>query len=285
MENLSEYCAPGTEIKEEMIAVSEIVSLRVITFMPNKKNDNPAVLFVAGWISLIKGWKFVLKEMTRDFPVFYVETREKISSRVIGKAGYGVEEIGQDILALVSRLNLNNRKYILFGSSLGATAILDCCQSLTSKPLSLILIGPNAAFRVPKLGMAAIRILPPRLYLVFKPFIKWYLKTFRLNVRSDYAQYEKYCNALDAADPWKLKKGALSLSKYQVWELLEEIECPTLIVGASKDALHEPKDLQKMVSKMKNARYLDLETNKETHSEVMVEEMRKFIVDLSGKKG
>ena len=107
MENLSEYCAPGTRIKEEMIAVSESVSLRVITFIPKEETNNPAVLFIAGWISLIKGWKFVLKEMTKDFPVFYVETREKISSRVKGKVDYGVEEIGQDILALISHLNLN----------------------------------------------------------------------------------------------------------------------------------------------------------------------------------
>ncbi len=37
MENLSKYCAPGTEIKEKMTAVSEFVSLRVITFMPKEK--------------------------------------------------------------------------------------------------------------------------------------------------------------------------------------------------------------------------------------------------------
>ena len=101
-----------------------------------------------------------------------------------------------------------------------------------------------------------------------------------MDVESDYTQYEKYCNNLDAADPWKLKKGALSLSKYQVWDLLKDIEIPTLIVGASKDVLHEPEYLQRMVSMMKNATFLDLETNKQTHSEIVVKEMRKYVAEL-----
>lgn len=280
MDNLSEYCAPGVTWKEEMIPVSENVSLRVITFTPAVENTNPAVVFVAGWISLMAGWKKVLREMTKDFPVHYMETREKITARVHGKGEYSAEAIGQDIVALTSHFHLTDRNYILFGSSLGATAILDCCRFLKQSPLCLVLVGPNAEFRVPRWGMVIIRILYPPMYFVVKPFVKWYLKTFRLDVKSDYAQYEKYCNALDAADPWKLKKAAVSLSKYQVWDLLEDIEYPTLIIGASKDKLHEPENLKRMVSMMERGTYLDLETNKAAHEEIVVEEIRKYIAKL-----
>ena len=280
MQDLTEYCAPNTTIEDQMIPVLDKVSLQVISFTPKTETKNPPVLFVAGWTSLIQTWKIVLKEMTKDFQVFYVETREKITSQVSGKVGYSVEDIGNDLVALVEHFNLQNRNYIMFGSSLGSTAILDCCRFLKQHPLCLVLIGPNAVFRVPKFGKVAIRIFPPRLYLILKPFIKWYLKTFRLDIKSDYAQYEKYCNNLDGADPWKLKKGAISLSKYEVWDLLGDIDYPTLIAGASKDTLHDPENLHRMVDMMKNATYIDLETNKKTHSEIMVEQMRKFIAGL-----
>lgn len=280
MENLSKLCAVGTKFKEEMITINDKVSIRVITFAPASNTNNPAVVFVAGWISLIVGWKKALQEMTKDFPVYYIETREKISSHIIGKVEYGVETIGKDIVTLISRFKLEDQKYILLGSSLGATAILDCCKFLKKNPLCLVLIAPNAVFRVPKMGMAIIRIFPPRLYLLIKPVVKWYLKTFRLDTKSDYAQYEKYCNALDAANPWKLKKAVLALAKYKVWELLGDIEYPTLIIGASKDVLHEPENIKKMVSKMKRATYLDMETNALTHSENMVKQMRKYIAKL-----
>jgi len=280
MTDLAEYCAPGARYKDEMISVSENVSLRLITFTPAEKNGNPSILFVAGWISLMSGWKEILQEMTKDFTVYYVETREKITSRVKGKEQFGVEAIGKDIVALVSSLKLSPQNYILLGSSLGATAILDCCQHLNTAPKCLVLIGPNAVFRVPRFGKAIVTVFWPRLYLIIKPLIKFYLKNFRLDVKSDYAQYKKYCTALDTADPWKLKNAAKRLWNYEVWKLLGDITYPSLIVGASKDNLHEPENLKKMISMMPNATYVDLETNKGTHSKPMVDEVRYYLKQL-----
>ena len=281
MVDLSEYCAPGTKYQEEMIAVAENITLRVISFTPVVIKENPAVVFVAGWITLMSGWQKVLREMTKDFRVFYIETREKISSQTSRNVEYSVEAIGQDIVTLISHLGLKENEYVLFGSSLGATAILDCCRFLRMNPRCLVLIGPNAVFRVPKLGMPVIRIFYPPLYLLIKPVVKWYLRKFRLDVKNDYAQYEKYCNALDAADPWKLKKAVIPLSKYEIWPLLEKIEYPSLIIGASKDKLHEPANLQMMVARMKHATYLDMETNQQTHTEGVVVEMRRYLATLT----
>jgi pimeloyl-ACP methyl ester carboxylesterase len=280
MEDLSLYCAPGATFKEQSIAVTGNISLRVISFSPANDHYNPSIVFVAGWITLISAWKKVLQEMTKDFTVYYIETREKISSRVTGKVEYGVEDIGRDIVNLVSHFNLKDNRFILFGSSLGASAILDCCRFLKLSPLCLVLIGPNAVFRVPQFGKVIIYFFPPRLYLLIKPIVKWYLKTFRLDIKNDYEQYEKYCGNIDSADPWKLKKAVMKLWHWQAWDLLRAIKYPSLIVGASKDSLHEPENLKKMVSMMSNATYIDLETNKGTHSEKVVEEMRKYLMSL-----
>jgi len=182
-----------------MIRLTPRVELRVITFTPPRPSAFPPVLFVAGWISLIRGWEKVLREMTGDFRVYYVETREKISSRINGKQEYGVEDIGGDLVPLVRELRL--QEYILFGSSLGATAILDSYRELEPKPASLVLVAPNAVFRVPASWKAIVTLFYPPLYALIRPSVKWYLRNFRLDVRSDAAQYEKYCEALDAAEP------------------------------------------------------------------------------------
>lgn len=276
----SEYCAPGATVKEETVAVSDRVSLRIFHFLPAQEKGNPPVVFVAGWISMMRGWQVVLREMTKDFEIFYIETREKISSRVSGKEKFGVAEIGRDIVELISRLGLPEAGYVLLGSSLGGTVILDCWHLLKPKPRCLALIGPNAVFRVPKLWMGVVYCFYPGFYAVLKPVIKWYLRTFRMDIESDYAQYEKYCNALDSADPWKLKKAVIPFSKYRVWDRLPGIDCPSLIVGASRDKLHEPENLHKMVSMMPKAEYLDLETNQGTHSEKMVVELRKYLARM-----
>jgi len=279
MENLSQYCAPGSTCKEEMISVTNNVSVRVMIFSPSQGNQNPSVIFVAGWITLMSICKIVVREMTKDFKIYYIETREKITSQVTGKEDYGVEDIGMDIVRLVNHFDLQQKDYILFGSSLGASAILDCCRFLDRDPLCLALVGPNAVFRVPRFGKAIIKVFYPRLFLLIKPLVKWYLRTFRLDIESDREQYEKYCGNIDAADPWKLKKAVTKLWNWEAWDLLKDIDYPTLIFGASKDSLHEPENLKKMVSMLKNATYVDLETNKGTHSEKMVEEMR---TDMAG---
>ncbi|MFC2088252.1 alpha/beta fold hydrolase [Calditrichota bacterium] len=279
-ENLTDYCAQGASFNEEMIAISENVSLRFITFKPAEKKNNPAIVFVPGWVSQMIGWREVLLELTKDFTVYYLETREKISSVVKGNVRYSIEEMGKDIVEVINLLKLKEKEYLIFGSSLGATLILDCCRFLKRKPLALILVGPNAVFRVPRIWKAIVTVFYPPLYNLLKPSVKWYLRNFRLDLESDYAQYEKYSNTLDVADPWKLKKAVLSVAKYEVWDLLKSIDIPTLIIGASKDKLHEPDNLRRIVSLLKNQAYINLETNTKTHSKEMVYEMRKYIDSL-----
>ncbi len=58
MDSLSQFCAQGSTYKEEMIPVSQKVSLRVITFSPPQQDKkNPPVVFVPGWVSLMEGWR------------------------------------------------------------------------------------------------------------------------------------------------------------------------------------------------------------------------------------
>jgi pimeloyl-ACP methyl ester carboxylesterase len=283
LENLREFCSPDVTYEDRMVTVAEGVALRVVTFSPSKDAGNPTVVLVAGWITQMTAWKTVLREMTREFRVIYVETREKISSQVRGDVEYSVSAIGRDLVTLIDQLGVAPGPYVMFGSSLGATAIVDCYAALTRKPLALVLVGPNAVFRVPKAWLIVVALFYPPFYVLIKPVVKWYLKNFRLNVRSDKEQYLKYCRALDAADPWKLKPAVLAVSKYEIWNRLEKVTSPTLLIEASKDVLHEPENLRKIASGIPHLVAVDLETNKGTHSERVVEEMRTFLAGRVSK--
>jgi pimeloyl-ACP methyl ester carboxylesterase len=280
-EALSEYCSPGATYRDERVAISPHVTLRLISFTPPQGSASPPLVFVAGWISQIEAWKEVLREMTKDFGVHYVETREKISAEVKGRAGYGVEDIAGDIVGLIDQLGLAPGGYVLCGSSLGATAILESYRSLTKKPGCLVLIAPNAAFRVPVFWKGVVTLFYPGLYALIRPTVKWYLRRFRLNIDADRAQYEKYCHALDAADPWKLKKAVMAVWSYEVWSILTTVDCPTLIVNASKDKLHEPGSMKRMSAAIPRATEIDLETNAGTHSKNVVQAIRSYLAPLT----
>jgi pimeloyl-ACP methyl ester carboxylesterase len=276
-----DVCAPGTTVKVEMVPVAENVSLRVTTLNPAAPSSNPAVVFVSGWISQIRSWEHALKDMTRDFTVHYVDTREKSTSRVTGKTDYGVEAVARDIVQIVNHFGLCSGEYILIGSSLGATAGIDALRMFPEQPHCMVLVGANATFRVPIWGRILVALFPPRLYLIIKPFIKWYLRHFRLDPEHGRIQYQKYSQNLEAADPWKLRKAALALAKYAIWDYLPLVNVPTLVFGASKDTLHEPDNIIKIMEGIEGSIYLDLETNERTHSAEMVAELRKFLAGLS----
>ena len=87
--------------------------------------------------------------MTKDFEVYYLETREKSSSVHINKQPLTIESLGDDLPYVLSELNLINKSFILFGSSLGATVILDSMSRKIVNPTLSILIGPNAEFNIP----------------------------------------------------------------------------------------------------------------------------------------
>ena len=123
----SQYTDNSTAVKEYMLEVSDGVSLKIIDFTPrNVLQEKPVILFVAGWISLISGWKDVLKVLTAEHRVIYLESREKHSSTVpdVKKVSFSIERLKLDIGEIVEKVISPSEKFILAGSSLGASAIL-----------------------------------------------------------------------------------------------------------------------------------------------------------------
>jgi len=267
--NYPDYTTDDCTIKEYYITMSDGVQLKIIDFIPGHDSENkPLILFVAGWISLISGWKDVLKIVTPQYRTIYIETREKNSSKLPrrGKVSFTIERLVADLEETINTLISPKRGFIFCGSSLGATTILEYMASGERQPQCAILIGPNGEFRFPRGLGHIIPALHPSLYSIVKPVVKWYLKNFRLDPEKDRAQMIKYENTLDAADPYKLKPNAIAIRNYKIWDKLPSIAAPTIMIGATTDKLHGSDNLQRMVSLMPHARYTEFSSNTETHS-------------------
>jgi pimeloyl-ACP methyl ester carboxylesterase len=256
------YTDHSRSVKEYMVNVSDGVSLKIIDFTPrNVSQGKPVIIFVAGWISLISGWKDVLKVLTAVHRV--------ISSTVpdIKKVSFSIERLKLDIGEIIEKVIPPSEKFILAGSSLGASAILEYCGSEKQKPLSAVLIAPNTEFRFPRILGTIIPALHPSLYFTVKPVIKWYLRNFRLDKKNSSEQVKKYENTLDCADPYKLKANALAIRKYAIWDHIVNINVPCLIIGATTDTLHDTENIKRLLKIIPDSTYIELKSNMETHSE------------------
>ena len=117
MENYHHYCYPGTHCSEQMVQINEFASLRVIHFEPVAISPYPPLVMVVGLATVIESFQGIIGGLTRDFEVYYVETREKSSSRLLGKVKFDMETVAFDILSVLRFLELPFKKYILFGYS------------------------------------------------------------------------------------------------------------------------------------------------------------------------
>lgn len=282
----AEYTSPKTSVKEYMVEVSDGVKLKVIDFDPGAKKGSPIILFVAGWISLISGWKGFLQEITPRFRTLYLDTREKQSSLVPPKkrVSYDTERIRLDLKEVIEKVIPAKAAYVLAGSSLGATAIMEYLAVPCRAPECAVLIGPNAEFRYPKLLTPIIMMIPPSLYIIAKPIVKWYLKHFRVDMKHAPEQMKKYEGTLDAADPYKLKANALTLKNYSIWERLGNIATPCLIVGATTDTLHGTEKIERMMDILTRAEYVEMESNLATHGNDAGKMMAEYVAKKKYRK-
>lgn len=267
--DLLQHAADGCSVETRYLTMSDGVELQMFQFSPAVATDRPPLLFVAGWISQISGWTGVLKALTADYNVHYLETREKASSKVakVSAVAFDMHRMRDDVAEVITQCYPDGR-YLLAGSSLGASAIVEFLLMHKHSPNATALIAPNPELKFPKgLMYGLVSWFPPALYAPIKAIAKWYLRNFRLDPAKEPEQYEKYASTLDAADPYKLKPNAMAMLDYQVWDRLAAVKDKVLIVGASSDKLHGLDNLLRMAKLMPNATLVSMESNKVTHSE------------------
>ncbi len=277
----SAYAGDGCTVKDYHFTVSDGVALKIIDFIPKRDNDKrPVILFVAGWISAISGWQGVLRVISSEYRTIYLETREKQSSIVPGnrKVSFAMDRLSADIRDAVGKLIPPRRTFIMAGSSLGATAILEYLAERGEKPLCAVLVGPNAEFRFPRFLGRVIPAFPPSILPYPQACRKMVpARNFRLDKKNELEQVKKYEATLDAADPYKLKYNAIAIRNYSIWHVIPAVSTPVLVVGAALDKLHGNEALKKMVEMLPRSSYRELASNKETHSEKAGELIVEFI--------
>jgi pimeloyl-ACP methyl ester carboxylesterase len=266
LKRYSSCCAEGARIDLRRLLLNNNSDLNCITFIPAVKKNYPPVVFFAGFASVIENFKELLIALTENFTVHYVETRDKESSILPKEAGFTVYDVASDIFSAIDTLGMPEGKYIILAFSLGSTATAEAFRSFpVIRPQLLILAAPNGRFRIPPIGIFIARYLSWSYYLI-RPFLKWYIKTFHVNTKEDYEMYNISVRALDMSDPRKMAPTLLEMVKYEIWDALDKIDIPVIVIGASKDIFHTHDDALEISSAIVNSKYYDLETNKRTHS-------------------
>ena len=272
--------AAGVRFSEHRVKVEEGVSLRVLQWRPETDSGADPIYFVAGWISLLQGWRPLLEMMVPRRRVVYVETREK-SSAEIDRSRFRVESfrisrLADDLAAVAEDFGLDDGSAVLFGSSMGSNAILEVLKNDRVRARGAFLIGPNAEFRFPVWGRIAVHILPAAVIRPLKGFVIWYLRRFRVNSSHDPEQMARYERTVRAADPLRLKLSARAVLDYSALPGLETISTPVAVAYASSDVLHGEEEVRRIVDAMPYGRAVCCPSNTYMHTAAVIQDLDRF---------
>lgn len=262
------------------MAVEDGVSLRLYEWRPASDNGSDPVLFVAGWISLVTGWIPLLERLVQTRPVYYVETREKesaeISARLMRPSSFSIPRLAEDLIAVSNQLGLARDRMVLFGSSMGSNAILEALKFDRLTARAAFLIGPNAEFRFPWWGRPLVH-LPPSVYNSAKPFVLWYLRTFRVNAREDPEQMARYERTVRAAVPQRIMLSARAVIDYQALPGLETVTTPVAVAYAKSDTLHSEDEVRRIVDAMPRGVAVQCPSNTYMHTAAVADDIERYL--------
>tara|TARA_B100001996_G_scaffold382149_1_gene373203 strand:- start:3172 stop:4020 length:849 start_codon:yes stop_codon:yes gene_type:complete len=264
---------PKCEILSRMIQASDGFSLNVYTFTPLETPKKNPVIFVAGWASVMDGWAPLLSEWVQERVIHYVETREKrsaiVSKRIKPYDFAMAKHIGD--LQIVAK-NLQCEEDVLwFGSSLGATAIIEGLREGKIQAKGAFLVAPNASFKFPSwmvpLTMAPWWCYAPliRIGLIY---LKWRLK--------EPAQYIRYKRTLTQAHLLRLKRSVQANRKYNLAMDLKNITTPIAICVAESDTLHEGNAAHEISENLGNGMIISVPSNQYAHESDLIQDIEKW---------
>lgn len=276
----SPVSAPRVQFKERRLTVEEGVSLRLFEWQPENEDGADPILFVAGWISLVTGWVPLLEKLVRNRPVYYLETREKSSAEItqdlMRPSSFSVPRLAEDLVEVSNQLDLDHDRTVLFGSSMGSNAILEALKGDRLKAKGAFVVGPNAEFHFPWWGRPLVH-LPSCVYSAAKPFVLWYLRTFRVNEREDPEQMARYVRTVRAADPKRIMLSARAVIDYDAMPGLDTISSPVAVAYAANDTLHGAEEVQRIVDTMPRGVAVKCPSNTYMHTADVVTDLDRFL--------
>ena len=284
-ESLDPLAVEGARFSEDRVEVGEGVRLRCFRWRPQFENGAAPVFFIAGWISLVTGWKALLQELVRTRQVVYLETREKpsaeIPQRLMKASNFTIQRLADDLVSAAKTLGLDNQSTVLFGSSMGSNAILEALKGSRLSARAAFLVGPNAEFYFPTWGKVAVRVVPAWLIERLKGFVIWYLRKFRVDSDSDPEQMARYVRTVSAADALRLKLSARAVQGYSALPGLETITTPVAVAFADSDILHDEREVRRLVDAMPRGTAVSCPSNTYMHDADVARDLDTYLESLT----
>jgi len=187
--------------------------------------------------------------------LFYLETREKSSSRILDRrARTSIHDTAFDIQRALSFLGLEGgRSFVLVGACWGAALILEgLIQGILEAP-AVVAADPMHSIWFPKwLLLCVSPIVPAAVARSLKPVLAWLM----LRDMEEPWQKERAYVFVKGADARKWKESAEAARDFELMGRLGAMSREVFVLNGTRDKIHDQKAYPRIAQEMPRGRFL-----------------------------
>ncbi|MBN2155919.1 MAG: hypothetical protein JW776_07740 [Candidatus Lokiarchaeota archaeon] len=239
--------------------------IRVIHFKPDNPIAKRPILLVPGWAVPPITFEDYYEIMHERCELYYLETREKTSSRMKRLAKFNMSQKAKDIGIAIHHLGLDKRDFVLVGTCWGSSMILQGLMDGTVNAPTIVLLDPMYKFTFSRFITFIAPILPVPLLRLMKPF----LKKKRIGDMKEKRQLERVNAVVDDAEIWKWKRAANHVRNFSLFGNLHKVHQEIFVVNSTSDYIHDSNNYPNIAHQLAKGRFLRFKADEKNREYVI----------------
>ena len=148
------------ESKKTYIKMSDGEEIFCQYFINDKTKSDFILFFIQGFASGYFTWSDCWDAFHKEFNMVIVDPRDKLSNKLTKKSICTMQRIALDFVEAIKFLKLEERKLVLFGSSIGASYVAHLVGQKMIKPKGSFLTGVSRKPRSPRMLVKILFLFP-----------------------------------------------------------------------------------------------------------------------------
>ncbi len=248
-----EFWAPG--VCREVYVPVPGAELRVYHSRPANPSAGRPIVLVPGWGTIPEGFQGFYQGVHDQAELYYLETREKNSSRLFGRRpDMSVLRSARDIQLALHTLGLaGKRDFVLLGACWGASMILEGLLAGELDAPTIILADPMHTLWFPKWVLRWVSpLLPAAAVRLLRPV----LRQAMLGDMQESTQKKRTFAFVNSADIWKWKKSAEAARGFELFGRLHAAGRELFVLNGTSDKVHDPSHYPRIARELPGGRFL-----------------------------
>jgi pimeloyl-ACP methyl ester carboxylesterase len=243
--------AAGAQVLTVPVEGAEI---RVYRMTPARPTAHRPIVFVPGWGTNPPGWFDLYTAVHDRAELWYLETREKASSRILDRrTDMGVDQAARDITRALEFLGLAGRDFVLAAACWGASQVLKGMIDGHLHAPTVVLQDPMHRLWFPRWVLRWVSpLVPLPLLHVLRPI----LVNLMLGDMREPVQKARAYAFVYGADFWKWKTSAEAARDFQLHGELGGVRDEVFVVNGTADKVHNPVHYPRIAAELPRGRFL-----------------------------